>query len=397
VLSVSKEKADVCRYIFEAEVMRLVYSAHDAHVDLDAGIMSTFLFASEWEIVSVSRDGTQLPEIYIAEDIVQHQNGYNVFPIKHINGVDAVEFLERFAALNSVGMLEPHADWNQLMYSPVQNVIYDYTIYSGGARFYEGDWLNYTFANDSTFDTSWYALYTYSAFTGPLTTGGDFYNYFVLGLDPASYDGVPLPKYWDETYSQDASTSANYTFDQGWYNITGGEYPPADIMQDDLQDTGYVTGYYLDDISTAVLSIPTFDESGWAVGNFSEAVDRFLQGAQNRSLSKLIIDLQGNWGGTPLLAFTTFRSIFPGRNPFAGSRRRSHDLANVLGSTKTAHFLNDSANDSANEWVVVNRLNAKTNENFTSWAEYAGPQHENGDTFSLVVCRLHVTVEQMEM
>lgn len=383
----------MCRYTFEAEVMRLVYSAHDAHVDLYAGIMSTFLFASEYEIVSVSRDGTQLPEIYIAEDIVQYQMGYEIFPIKHINGVDAVEFLERFAALNSVGMLEPHADWNQLMYSPVQNVIYDYTSFSGGATFYEGDWLNYTFANGTTSNTSWFALYTYPAFTGPLTTGGDFYNYFVLGLDPASYDDVPLPKHWNETYSKDESTSANYTFDKGWYNITGGEYPPADVIQDDLEDTGYVTGYYLDDISTAVLSLPTFDESGWAVGNFSGAVNRFLQGAQARSLSKLIIDLQGNWGGTPLLAFTTFRNIFPGIDPFAGSRRRSHDMANILGSTKTAHFLNATAD----EWVVVNRLNAKTNENFTSWAEYAGPQHENGDTFSLVVCHISIAVEQMEI
>lgn len=375
--------------------MRLVYSAHDAHVDLYAGIMSTFSFASEYDLVTVSADGTSTPEVYLYDDVVTRQDGSTISPVVQINGEDVADYLEKFASLNSVGMLEPHADWNQLMYSPVQNIVGDYTIFSGGATFYEGDWLNFTLANGTTIPSPWVAIYTYTEFTGPLTTGGDFYNYFVLGLTPASYSEVPLPDVWNVTYTIDSDTYVQ-NFTTGWNNITDGQYPPADVMQYDLEGAGVVTGYYLDDISTAVLSIPSFDESGWTVENFTYAVNELVEGAANRSFTKLIVDLQGNWGGTPLLAFTTFRNIFPGIDPFAGSRRRSHDLANVLGSTKTAFWANLSAEIenqeaikeyySADEWVIIDRLNAKTGKNFTSWAEYFGPQQENGDVFSLVVC-----------
>ncbi|KAF7532411.1 hypothetical protein G7054_g8000 [Neopestalotiopsis clavispora] len=386
------------QYAFEADLLKLVYSTHDAHVSLSAGIMSSFSFASIYDLVTASKDGSSTPEIYIFDDVYERQQtGVEISPVTHLNGVDVVEFLTRFGALNSVGMVEPHADWNQLMYSPVWTVLSQYTTFSGAATFYEGHWLNFTFANGTTLPTPWVAIYTNTEFTGPLTTGGDYFNYFVLGFVPPSIDEVPLPPMWNYTASddsEDTSIVVARSFENGWDNITGGEYPKADVLQDELESSGWFTAYFLDDISTAVLSMPSFDEAGFAIQNFSSAVGDALTQAQDKNLTRLIIDLQGNQGGQPLLAFSTFRSIFPGVEPFAGSRRRSHELANALGSVTTTYWADlvagaDDPDDlisfmAADEWVVVDRINAATGKNFSSWAEYYGPLAENGDQFSLV-------------
>lgn len=53
------------QYTFEAVLQNLIYSAHDAHLYLDAGILSAFSFASPYYIVSVSSDGQQLPKVYV--------------------------------------------------------------------------------------------------------------------------------------------------------------------------------------------------------------------------------------------------------------------------------------------------------------------------------------------
>jgi hypothetical protein len=56
----------LCRYAFEADLVRLVYSVHDAHVNLFAGILTSFSFASIYDLVTASVDGTSTPQIYIS-------------------------------------------------------------------------------------------------------------------------------------------------------------------------------------------------------------------------------------------------------------------------------------------------------------------------------------------
>jgi hypothetical protein len=131
----------------------------------------------------------EVAHICRTDDIFQQQNGYTNSPVSQINGEDVVAYLTRFGALNSVGMLEPHAGWNQLMASPAQVVLGTGNVFSTGATFYEGDSLTFTFANSTPLETPWGALYTANHFTGPLTTGADYYNFFVLGLQPASIHG----------------------------------------------------------------------------------------------------------------------------------------------------------------------------------------------------------------
>lgn len=53
------------QYAFEADFQLLAYALNDGHVTLSAGILSSFSFASPYEVSSVSIDGKQPPKVYI--------------------------------------------------------------------------------------------------------------------------------------------------------------------------------------------------------------------------------------------------------------------------------------------------------------------------------------------
>lgn len=387
------------QYAFEADIQHLVQSLHDEHVYLVGGALSAFSFGSNRPLMTLSIDGVKTPEVYFQFD-VQNRLNYTISPITQINGQDTVEFLSRFAALNAYGSLEPHGDWNKIMYSPLQDILNIYDVFSMNAPFYWGDSLNFTMENGTVVETFWTALYTNPDFTGPLTTGGDYYNYFVLGLLPASYTEVPWPCAWVSERSDRCPGWVTASGDSkpaimSWSDKTNGAFPSnPTVAQSRLaygQGGGTVTGYILEDISVGVLSIPSFVAFGWDISNFTDAVRHFISTAQLKKTKKIIIDLQGNIGGLVELAFVTFSQFFPQHYPFAGSRRRNHKLADILGTSLTEYWTNLSESDDnkfkyeANEWVITDRLNAQTRQNFSSWAEYFGSRvEENGDKFSLV-------------
>lgn len=68
-------------------------------------------------------------------------------------------------------------------------------------------------------------------------------------------------------------------------------------------------------------------------------------------------------------------------------------MANALGETLTDYWggldleEEDYYDFSVDEWVIVDRLNAATAQNFSTWAEYYGPVASyNGDDFTKTVC-----------
>jgi hypothetical protein len=164
----------------------------------------------------------------------------------------------RYGALNSWGYVEPHAEWNAMMSSPTLDIQGGLTTFSGGGSFYPGDNLTFVFENNTApLETSWIAIYgEFANYTGPLATGGDFYNYYVLGLIPDSFDPSLLttPSFSDENVTIAPATS--------WNEASYGAFPKhPDVVQPDLGvlGGGVVTGYFYEDISTGVLSLPTFD------------------------------------------------------------------------------------------------------------------------------------------
>ena len=54
------------QYAFEATLQKLVYAMHDSHVTLYSGILLAFSFASPYALISLSIDGIQEPNAYVA-------------------------------------------------------------------------------------------------------------------------------------------------------------------------------------------------------------------------------------------------------------------------------------------------------------------------------------------
>ncbi|KAK4895057.1 hypothetical protein LTR27_006924 [Elasticomyces elasticus] len=179
------------QYAFEADVQSLSQRTHDSHTTLYAGVMNEFTFASPFYLVSVSPDGKQAPGVYIYDELVECRANASCVPspITTINTVPVVDYLSAFARNNSFGMVEPHADWNQLFVTPAQLITGSANAFSGGATFYPGDEMILKFGdNRPAQNYSWLAFYNSPGYTGPLATGGDFYNFFVLNLAPANYN-----------------------------------------------------------------------------------------------------------------------------------------------------------------------------------------------------------------
>lgn len=342
------------QYAFESQVQLLISRIHDSHVSLDAGILSPFRFASPYSLVSISQDGVQEPEIYLKEDLVAAaKEGYTAYPVEKINDVAVIEYLRSLVAPNSDGYVEPHADWNSLLNSPAKDV-QGYLSVLQRLPLYPGKDLKFQFGNGTSLETIWLALYAETAPTGPLTTPGDFFNYFVLGLIPADFDPEHPTPWWPAEYNisaEDEDTllveepridcSSQAGLVENWCNATNGQvqaYPndPIVVQKDlSISGTGAISGYILDDISTGVLSIPSFYQDGLSVRYFFNAIDEFIGNATNRSTRRVVIDLQQNSGGLVLLALTTFQQFFPTLHPYTGSRIRSHKLADILGTAYT--------------------------------------------------------------
>ncbi|KAI1338347.1 hypothetical protein F5Y15DRAFT_416991 [Xylariaceae sp. FL0016] len=229
-----------------------------------------------------------------------------------------------------------------------------------------GDTITFDSENGTSITDKNLGIYWSQGPTGPLETGGDFYNFFVLGFYPASFDfrAESGDSTGDDASSSTtpvptASTSATPT-PSSWNSPAYPEIP--DIAQPDLgtYGGGFLSAYFLNSTSVSVLSIPSFDEFDAALNTFQATVDEFIKRSKQAGLQKVVIDLQGNTGGQVLLAFDTFRRFFPDIEPFAGSHLRAHHPTDVSST----------------------RLSAETGANFTSWEKFFGPVTAGDDRFT---------------
>lgn len=402
-------------YQFEATLQNALYSANDPHLAANFGLLSSFSFGTDIGLVSLSPDGVSLPQSYLigevccvayaltllttlkTDDIFDYQSelspAWTPSPVTSINGTDAQDFITQFAALNSPGSVEPHADWNMVFESPVRDAFADaFSLLGGSATFYPGDDFDITFQNGTVSSNKWYAMYNGPGDTGPLETGGDFYNYFVLGLLPASYNSTVSDDTSDDPDDSGASQQSGDSSGNGddddsdqdntLYYTSSGAFPEqVDVIQASVGDsvTRYVTGYLLNGTMNAALSLPTFYASNTSVDDFSGAVQEFLSKSKTAGFEKIIVDVQQNDGGDALLAYNTFRQFFPDREPFGGSNMRISPFINTTGSIINAWYSEqpisgDNYSEYANlDWVVTNRINSASGQYFSSWADFYGP------------------------
>ena len=395
-------------YDFEVALQTIIYAIHDAHVALSAGLLSIFTFGSPLRIVSVSSNGIELPKIYIPDDLIEAaQNNITWTPsaVSSINGQGVTEYLTQFAATNAAGAIEPNADWNQLMSNPAGDVLLQLSAFEGSTIFYPGANVSFVFENGTTYDDMpWLAGYTdfVDSSTPALSSGQDLYDYFVLGIEPtdlpaaatstlaaAATSSIDSSSDGTATITPSPTTSASAT-PSSWSYAPFPSNPIVAQPNLGLDNGGVITGYFLNDGITAVLSIPSFEVTGEAVTSFSTTIGDFISQAKAAGLTRIIIDLQRNLGGSDILAIDAFRQFFPSIDPFNGARLRANDFGNALGNTFTTYYNTQQINESfyeglsADVWVASVYLNAATGANFTSWPEFFGPHPDHGDLFTTI-------------
>ena len=341
-------------------------------------------------------------------------------PIVDINGQDAVAWLTQFASENSFGLLDPNADWSALMQTPAGDIQFIPTPLTGGTPFFpDDDQLYYKLSNGTVVESEWLTVVSVPLDLPDIKNGQDLYNFAVLELLPDNDEGLGSGESQDGSSSNTATViTATVGFaasptnaddpavvstepapmstptPNNWFEaaqVTA--YPNNTIVkQPDLGAGGVLTGYFLEDTSMAVLSIPSFNMDGRAVHTFSNTVGRFIKKSKAAGMTKLVIDLQQNAGGNSLLAVDAFKQFFPSIDPFGGSRLRDNSFTDALGNTFTqlwVNSLNNLSQENSNllvglPWAVLDYTDAETDRAFTSWAEFFGPHVDNNDLFSTV-------------
>lgn len=214
------------------------------------------------------------------------------------------------------------------MSSPALDVSGSFSIFEGYTTFYPGESMALTFENGTQLNpVPWRAYYNYPDDTGPLETGGDFYNFFVLGHYPASYDPNNPGQCFesDTTDISSDSISPNSTI-TSWSNFSNAYPPKPDVSQPNLSNGGFLTGYFLHEIKTAVLSIPSFEAYGTNIINFTVTISEFLKKSKAAGMTKVLIDVQQNAGGNTFLAIDAFKQVLESSD-LIGDSRANHSFS----------------------------------------------------------------------
>lgn len=193
-----------------------------------------------------------------------------------------------------------------LMQSGALDIQGYFEVFYSGATFYPGESITFGLEDGTVLEPEdWDALYFSPGNTGPLETGGDFYNFFVLNRLPASYTEMPEPPSSSTLIAED-TTSSSAAPASSPTELPDTAYPRA---PDVMQPGGLLRGYFLNESSLAVLTITQFDSSVGISNSFIATVWQFLQRSRRAGLRKVVIDLQQNSGGHPLLAMEIFRLV----------------------------------------------------------------------------------------
>lgn len=118
IYETAKSDAYSSEYAFGFDVYRCFQRAHDGHFVLyPDSVTEIFSFGRTTPLISVSVDGTDIPEVFVYSDILEASYGNETFTpssIAQIDGVDSTEWLLNFSEYGS--LQDPDALWNNMFY-----------------------------------------------------------------------------------------------------------------------------------------------------------------------------------------------------------------------------------------------------------------------------------------
>ncbi|KAI9744137.1 MAG: hypothetical protein M1818_002289 [Claussenomyces sp. TS43310] len=312
-------------YQFQADLYQVFAQAHDGHfVFYPDALTKAFEFGRRTPLVSVSKDGSEIPTIYLYDDIVKSPS--NASAVKLIDGVDASTFVQNWAYTASFNE-DADAAYNSMFFEKALLAAGEsnggYFANMGRTRYiYPGATITLTFTNGQV-ATHRNIAHVKGDFTG-VVDGETFYQQFCAVTTAQSTNEAANST---TTTSAFASSTISATSTASPTEIIATGYPTPVITTNDT----IVSGYYLegdgvDDV--AVLSVLAFESESTV--EFQAIAQDFLADAVRDGKKKLVIDLSANGGGYILQGYDLFRQFFPQTVQYGYSRMRENDAFNII-------------------------------------------------------------------
>ncbi|KAL1799097.1 hypothetical protein ACET3X_003134 [Alternaria dauci] len=367
---------------FETDIASLMVKAHDGHLGWN-GMAYAGAFrwrrSSAFTLVSASRDGSEIPQIWALEDF-NGTVGYEPSPVTQIDGRDVVQFLMDEANLNSYH--DPDTRFNAMFFSQAAE---NYGYFTS-PRFYPGATTNVTYENGTT----------------------DTYSNGAIVLQPETWSYISDPDSFYDTYVR-ATTSLtrvkkrdptqpplhlenprDYEF-RGTFTQQHGSVPllyPDPVVAHSA-DLVPLAGFFINTGAgeIGVLAATTFNTEDVAgAQEFQAVIQEYISQAQSRGVEKHIIDLRANNGGKVLSGYDMYLQFFPSQEPQTQSRYRGHRASEVYGESISSFeeiglmnaelFTSPFSNDA---------YLSSTGEDFPDWKSMYPPERFNNDQFTALL------------
>ncbi|KAF3256388.1 hypothetical protein TWF192_001813 [Orbilia oligospora] len=423
----------------ETRVDALLSGCHEGHLYVAWPLPSLINFRAPFSLMDLSPDGKQASRVFVADDVRASNSRFQPSAITQIDGEDVVTAIERLTYYES--SQSPDTRWNAAFQSqnpPKLGSFYVRTRYPGANTF------TLTFQNGTTTE------YRYTAFAlnqpgsnvwSVLTSGQAIWDR-IINVDPNARGGggsgasklrnralEDLRKrrlnndQLDETIRrlekrQSGSNTIPPPSQLVRYNAT---FPDTPRVRPYIQDINQVVGGYFmadyagDDSRTAVIDITGFapdDPNGrFPTQAVQAAVELFLEEAQRRGMEQLIIDVRGNGGGFVNMGYDLYKQLFPGSDPYSGTRIRYHPASLRIAQAFT-ELVNQDVIDTLTraigggmgENLTVSQINAyqvaayaslsgldqffnldEDGRRFSSFNDFFGPANVYGDQFTNIL------------
>jgi hypothetical protein len=372
-------------YDFENDIAALFVKAHDGHLAFNG---LAYAGAFRWRrnlniaLISASRNGSEVPQVWAVRDFNVSQSGYEPSPVTQIDGQDVQQFLKAEADMNSYH--DPDTRYNVLFFmAAAQN----YGLFTN-PRFYPGPTTSVTYENGTTDEyTNAAVILQPDTWTG-ISSPEDFYKVYVTpattsssGLKARKRDPNHLPLHLDNPRDHEM---------QGYNTIQHGSVPlnyPEPVMSHS-GDLVPLAGYF---INTAVGEVGVFIVGTFNVSvvdtsearEFQTVTQEFISEAQLRGVSRIVIDVRQNGGGSVILGYDMYKQFFPSQDPQTQSRWRGSKASELYGKS-IASFKSVTT---LNQYVYIGPFSkaAYTDANgtdFGSWSDMYPPVHHHGDKFT---------------
>ncbi|KAK3396940.1 hypothetical protein B0T20DRAFT_508139 [Sordaria brevicollis] len=354
----------ISQFEFTKDLSRVYSAAHDAHFNYAPALHTVFDLARTLWPASVSVNGTDLPKVYVQEDILLQPNSSNISPIEFIDDIPIDDFLA----------VEAH---NKHLHDP--DAQYNYVFWFSAARsktpdkFVPGSYLvNYPDSHTVRFVNG---------------SSREFPNKALIQIDFDEIDsGEKLHKKYVEV-PDGPDPKAAFTADPAITPEEGSPMPNSRYPSNPVASHkygGYISGYLLEDDhhnDTCVLAVFTFLTAHAAfpgynlTKDFTEArrtIRETLSSCKVDGRTRLIVDVSGNDGGYAALVSELYRNLFPKAKEWTGNRIRAHPAVDLLGrllynNTELPHRPPVSASD----------LDPKTGSPYKTWTDLYGPAAVN--------------------